>query len=591
MMTSPCAETAAAPADPRPAAIRALLEDNCIVLVGMMGSGKSSIGQKLAQRLGLKFVDADAEIAAAAGMSIPEIFAKFGEGYFRDGERRVLCRLLNGGPLVLATGGGAFLDPRTRRRIAERGVSIWFDADHETLLRRVRRKGDRPLLHTEDPAATLRRLMDERNPLYATADLKLVSQDVPHEAMVEQTLALLADRLPTLAFGARRPLEDLPTSMNHFAPRREEPLHRETVRVDLGPRSYDILIGSGLLGEAGERIAALAPGAACAVVTDSNVATLYLQPLRASLEASGLRSTAIVVDPGEGSKSLAVFGRVLEEALAAKIERRDVVIALGGGVVGDLAGFVSASLRRGCRFVQIPTTLLAQVDSSVGGKTGINSPQGKNLIGAFHQPSLVLADIDTLETLPEREFRAGYAEILKYGLIRDRQFFDWLEADGEAVFSGKPEQSCAIAVSCEMKACIVGSDETEQGERALLNLGHTFGHALERLVGYDARRLVHGEGVAIGLAQAYRFSHRLGLCNGQDALRVERHLERVGLPTRLSDIPDFSADAEAILEAMQQDKKVERGALTFVLAREIGGAFVAKNVDAKEVLAFLKSEM
>ncbi len=591
MMTSPCAETAAAPADPRPAAIRALLEDNCIVLVGMMGSGKSSIGQKLAQRLGLKFVDADAEIAAAAGMSIPEIFAKFGEGYFRDGERRVLCRLLNGGPLVLATGGGAFLDPRTRRRIAERGVSIWFDADHETLLRRVRRKGDRPLLHTEDPAATLRRLMDERNPLYATADLKLVSQDVPHEAMVEQTLALLADRLPTLAFGARRPLEDLPTSMNHFAPRREEPLHRETVRVDLGPRSYDILIGSGLLGEAGERIAALAPGAACAVVTDSNVATLYLQPLRASLEASGLRSTAIVVDPGEGSKSLAVFGRVLEEALAAKIERRDVVIALGGGVVGDLAGFVSASLRRGCRFVQIPTTLLAQVDSSVGGKTGINSPQGKNLIGAFHQPSLVLADIDTLETLPEREFRAGYAEILKYGLIRDRRFFDWLEADGEAVFSGKPEQSCAIAVSCEMKACIVGSDETEQGERALLNLGHTFGHALERLVGYDARRLVHGEGVAIGLAQAYRFSHRLGLCNGQDALRVERHLERVGLPTRLSDIPDFSADAEAILEAMQQDKKVERGALTFVLAREIGGAFVAKNVDAKEVLAFLKSEM
>ena len=561
------------------------------MLVGMMGSGKSSVGQKLAQRLGLKFVDADAEIAAAAGMSIPEIFSKFGEGYFRDGERRVLCRLLNGGPLVLATGGGAFLDPRTRRRIAERGVSIWFDADHETLLRRVRRKADRPLLQTEDPAGTLRRLMDERNPVYATADLKLFSQDVPHDAMVEQTLALLAERLPTLAFGARRPLEDLPTSMNHYAPRREEPLHLETVRVDLGPRSYDILIGSGLLKEAGERMAALAPGAACAIVTDSNVAPLYLQPLQASLEASGLRSTAIVVEPGEGSKSLPVFGRVLEAALAAKIERRDVVIALGGGVVGDLAGFVSASLRRGCRFVQIPTTLLAQVDSSVGGKTGINSPQGKNLIGAFHQPSLVLADIDTLESLPEREFRAGYAEILKYGLIRDRRFFDWLEADGEAVFSGKPEQICAIAVSCEMKACIVGSDETEQGERALLNLGHTFGHALERLVDYDARRLVHGEAVAIGLAQAYRFSHRLGLCNGQDTTRVERHLERVGLPTRISDIPDFGADAEAILEVMQQDKKVERGALTFVLAREIGGAFVAKNVDAKEVLAFLKSEM
>jgi shikimate kinase/3-dehydroquinate synthase len=591
MTTSSCAETTLAPADARPATIRALLEDNCIVLVGMMGSGKSSIGQKLAHRLGLKFVDADAEIAAAAGMSIPEIFAKFGEGYFRDGERRVLYRLLNGGPLVLATGGGAFLDPRTRRRIAERGVSIWFDAAHETLLRRVRRKGDRPLLQTEDPAATLRRLMDERNPVYATADLRVVSHDVPHDAMVEQTLALLAERLPTLAFGAKRPLEDLPTSMTHFAPRREEPLHRESVRVDLGPRSYDIFIGSGLLKEAGEQIAALAAGAACAIVTDSNVAPLYLKPLQASLEACGLRSTAIVVEPGEASKSLAVLGRVLDEALAAKIERRDVVIALGGGVVGDLAGFVAASLRRGCRFVQIPTTLLAQVDSSVGGKTGINSLHGKNLIGAFHQPSLVLADIDTLETLPERELRAGYAEIVKYGLIRDRRFFEWLEADGEAVFSGKPEQICAIAVSCQMKACIVGGDETEQGDRALLNLGHTFGHALERLVAYDSKRLVHGEGVAIGLAQAFRFSHRLGLCNGLDATRVERHLERVGLPTRISDIPDFSADAETVLEAMRQDKKVERGALTFVLAREIGGAFVAKNVEAKEVLAFLKSEV
>ncbi len=591
MTTSSCAETTLAPADARPAAIRAHLADNCIVLVGMMGSGKSSIGQKLAHRLGLKFVDADAEIVAAAGMSIPEIFAKFGEGYFRDGERRVLYRLLNGGPLVLATGGGAFLDPRTRRRIAERGVSIWFDADHETLLRRVRRKGDRPLLQTEDPASTLRRLMDERNPVYATADLRVVSQDVPHDAMVEQTLTLLAERLPTLAFGAKRPLEDLPTSMTHFLPRREEPLHRETVRVDLGPRSYDIFIGSGLLKEAGEQIATLAAGAACAIVTDSNVAPLYLQPLQSSLEACGLRSTAIVVKPGEASKSLAVFGRVLDEALAAKIERRDVVIALGGGVVGDLAGFVAASLRRGCRFVQIPTTLLAQVDSSVGGKTGINSPHGKNLIGAFHQPSLVLADIDTLETLPERELRAGYAEIVKYGLIRDRRFFEWLEADGEAVFSGKPEQICAIAVSCQMKACIVGGDETEQGDRALLNLGHTFGHALERLVAYDTKRLVHGEGVAIGLAQAFRFSHRLGLCNGQDATRVERHLERVGLPTRISDIPDFSADAETALEAMRQDKKVERGALTFVLAREIGGAFVAKNVEAKEVLAFLKSEL
>jgi shikimate kinase/3-dehydroquinate synthase len=363
------------------------------------------------------------------------------------------------------------------------------------------------------------------------------------------------------------------------------------VRVALGERSYDIVIGSGLLAQAGARIAEVAPGAACAIVTDKNVAGHYLAPLQESLAAQGLRSAAIVVEPGEASKSLAVFGRVLEEALAAKIERRDLIVALGGGVVGDLAGFAAASLRRGCRFVQIPTSLLAQVDSSVGGKTGVNSPQGKNLIGAFHQPSLVLADIDTLTTLPERELRAGYAEIVKYGLIGDRRFFEWLEADSDAIFNGKAEQICAVAVSCETKACIVGRDETEQGDRALLNLGHTFGHALERLVNYDSAKLVHGEGVAIGMAQAFRFSQRLGLCDGQDVTRVERHLERVGLPTRTGDMPDFSAGAEAILDAMFQDKKVERGALTFVLARGIGQAFVAKRVDAKEVLSFLQSEI
>jgi shikimate kinase/3-dehydroquinate synthase len=353
--------------DARPAEIRARLKDCCIVLVGMMGSGKSAIGQKLAQRLGLKFVDADAEVVAAAGMPIPEIFQKYGEGYFRDGERRVLARLLNGGPLVLATGGGAFLDPRTRQRVAERGVSIWFDAEYETLLKRVRRKGDRPLLQTADPAATLRRLMDERYPVYATADIRVLSRDVPQEAMVEETLDALARTLPTLAFGPARPPKEEPTHMDHFVPRPDAPLHHEKVRVALGERSYDIVIGSGLLAQAGARIAEVAPGAACAIVTDKNVAGHYLAPLQESLAAQGLRSAAIVVEPGEASKSLAVFGRVLEEVLAAKIERRDLIVALGGGVVGDLAGFAAASLRRGCRFVQIPTSLLAQVDSSVGG--------------------------------------------------------------------------------------------------------------------------------------------------------------------------------------------------------------------------------
>jgi len=583
-----------APPDPRLAAIRAALKDHCIVLIGMMGSGKSAIGQRLAARLGLRFVDADAEIVAAARMSIPEIFAKYGEGYFRDGERRVMLRLLNNGPAVLATGGGAFLDPRTRRRIAERGVSIWFDADHETLLRRVRRKSDRPLLQTADPAATLRRLMDERYPVYAHADIRVVSRDTPQDTMVDETLDALAERLPTLDLGARHNAMEAQMIMTHFPPRpqpSDAPLHHENVRVALGARSYDILIGAGLLAEAGEKIAAVAPGAACAIVTDANVARLHLPALEDSLKAAGVRYSTIVVEPGEGSKSLSVFGRVCEEAIAARIERRDVIVALGGGVVGDLSGFVAASLRRGARFVQIPTTLLAQVDSSVGGKTGINSPQGKNLIGAFHQPSLVLADVDTLATLPPREFRAGYAEVVKYGLIGDRRFFEWLEADGDAIFHGKPEQICAIAVSCESKAAIVARDETEQGDRALLNLGHTFGHAFERLVDYDSARLVHGEGVAIGLALALRFSQRLGLCAGQDALRVERHLSSLGLPTRISDIPGASFTADAIMDAMYQDKKVERGALTFILLRGIGAAFVAKSVDPADARAFLQSEL
>jgi len=587
-----------APPDERTAAIRALLGARSVVLVGMMGSGKSAIGQRLAARLGLPFKDADTEIvAAAAGMSIPEIFAKYGEGYFRDGERRVIMRLLNSGPMVLALGGGAFIDPRTRERIAERGVSIWFDADHETLLKRVRRKNDRPLLQTADPAETLRRLMDERYPIYALADIKVVSRDVPQDMMADETVAALFDALPGLDAARRnRQAKDFAKAMTHLQPHRahlrhDASTHQETVRVALGGRSYDILIGSGLIEKAGDHIARVAPGAACAVLTDENVARLHLPALEKSLAAKGIRFETIVVAPGEGSKSLSVFGRVCERVLAARIERRDVVVALGGGVVGDLAGFVAASVRRGARFVQIPTTLLAQVDSSVGGKTGINSPHGKNLIGAFYQPSLVLADVDALQTLPAREFRAGYAEVVKYGLLGDRRFFEWLEADAEAVFHSKPEQICAIAVSCETKATIVSRDETEQGDRALLNLGHTFGHAFERLTDYDSARLVHGEGVAVGMACAARFSARLGLCDARDAERIARHLHSVGLPTRIRDIPGWDAGAEAMLDAMYQDKKVERGALTFVLLRGVGDAFVAKSVDAGDVRGFLQDEL
>ncbi len=364
-----------------------------------------------------------------------------------------------------------------------------------------------------------------------------------------------------------------------------------TVEVDLGTRSYPIMIGPGLLDTAGQRLAAMAPGAACAIVTDRNLASLHLPHLRRSLEAAGIRHAAIEIAPGEASKCFATYAEVSDAVLAGRFERGDIVLALGGGVVGDLAGFVASTARRGMRFVQVPTSLLAQVDSSVGGKTGINSVHGKNLVGAFYQPILVLADTDCLDSLPPREFRAGYAEVAKYGLIDDEPFFAWLERSRSEIFAGGPARVEAIASSCRAKAAVVARDEHETGERALLNLGHTFGHALERLVRYDTARLVHGEAVAIGMALAFRFSVSQAHCAASDAARLEAHLAAVGLPTRIRDIPGWTGTSEAMLEAMFQDKKVVRGSLTLILAHGIGKSFVARKVDAAAVGDFLAAEL
>ena len=555
----------------RERALVTALGTRSIVLVGMMGCGKTSAGRRLAERLGLPFVDADHEIEAAHQMTIAEIFARYGEPYFRDGERRVMARLLASGPNVVATGGGAFMNEQTRGRIADSGISVWLRAEFDVLMKRVRRRPTRPLLQNPDPEGTLRRLMDERYPVYAGANVTVETRDAHFDAVVEDVMRALENYVEANAQPARPA--------------------RETVRVELSDRSYDILIGDSLIAEAGPRIAALAPKAACAIVTDENVAKVHLATLQMSLDAAGVRHSAIVAPPGESTKRYEWFERVCEGIIGAKIERRDFVVALGGGVIGDLAGFAAASVRRGVRFVQIPTTLLSQVDSSVGGKTGINSPQGKNLIGAFYQPALVLADTAALATLPEREFRAGYAEVAKYGLIDAPEFFAWLEQNWRAVFAGGPARIEAIARSCASKAAVVARDETEQGDRALLNLGHTFGHALERLVNYDGARLVHGEGVAIGMACAFRFSVQRGFCAGQDAERVAGHLRTVGLPTRIRDITGWSAGADEILDAMYQDKKVQQGSLTFILARGIGQSFIAKGVDPGEVRAFLETEL
>jgi 3-dehydroquinate synthase len=359
-----------------------------------------------------------------------------------------------------------------------------------------------------------------------------------------------------------------------------------TVPVALGSRAYDIAIGRGLLAELGTRIAALKPGASAAIVTDETVAARHLEAAEAALAAAGIRAARIVVPAGEASKSWDKLQDVCDRLLGARIERNDVVIALGGGVVGDLTGFAAAILRRGLDVVQVPTTLLAQVDSSVGGKTGINSRHGKNLVGAFHQPILVIADTALLDTLPAREFRAGYAELAKFGMLGDAGFFAWLEANWQDVFAGGVAREHAIAVACRGKAAIVARDERETGERALLNLGHTFGHAFEAAAGFS-EKLLHGEAVALGIVCAFEFSTRLGLLPTNDAGRVAHHLAAVGLPTRLSDVPALRTSADALMSLIAQDKKVQRGKLNFILVRGIGQAFVARDIDPAQVRAFL----
>jgi 3-dehydroquinate synthase len=370
-------------------------------------------------------------------------------------------------------------------------------------------------------------------------------------------------------------------------PRTSEPI---VVPVALGARAYEIIIGRGLIASLGKGIEALRGGAKVAIVTDATVAQHHLAATEAVLKSAGIESSAIVVPPGEASKCYATFAKVCEQVIAARIERGDLVLALGGGVIGDLAGFVAACVRRGIDFVQVPTTLLAQVDSSVGGKTGIDSPQGKNLIGAFHQPILVVADTALLDTLSSREFRAGYAEVAKYGLLGDAAFFAWLEANWQDVFSGGRAREHAIAICCRAKAAIVARDERETGERALLNLGHTFGHALEAACGFS-ERLLHGEAISLGMVLAFEFSARRALTNAGEAERARAHLAAVGLPTHMKDVPGGAPSVDQLMDLIAQDKKVKRGKLTFILVRGIGRAFVEHDVDAADVRAFLAEKL
>lgn len=365
----------------------------------------------------------------------------------------------------------------------------------------------------------------------------------------------------------------------------------ETVHVPLEGRAYDIRIGQGLVARAGDEIAPLLNRPRVAVITDETVAELHLETLRIALGAAGIEISALSLPPGEATKSWNGLTKAVEWLLAERIERRDLVLALGGGVIGDLAGFAAAILRRGVRYVQIPTTLLAQVDSSIGGKTAINSPAGKNLIGAFHQPALVLADLTLLDTLSSRNFLGGYGEVVKCGLLGDAEFFEWLEKNAPAMAAGDTAaRAHAVRRSCEMKAAIVAEDETEEGVRAHLNLGHTFCHALEAATGYSDR-LLHGEGVAIGCALAFELSARLGLCSQEDPSRVRAHLKNMGMKTDLADIQGDLPKADALLDLMAQDKKVIDGRLRFILARGIGAAFVAEDVPKETVFNLLEDAL
>jgi 3-dehydroquinate synthase len=386
--------------------------------------------------------------------------------------------------------------------------------------------------------------------------------------------------------------EGLTVTQSDLSSRRDGREQIAKVPVELADRRYEVLIGPGLLNAAADLIAERVGAVRCGIVTDRHIAARHLAPIETSLKAAGRHAGTIVLEPGEATKSMTQLAEVADALLDMGLERSDLVIALGGGVIGDLAGFAASVIRRGVRYVQIPTSLLAQVDSSVGGKTAVNSRLGKNLIGAFHQPSLVLADTDALSTLPAREMRAGYAEVVKYGLLGDRPFYDWLEAHHGSLFGNDVSiLSEAVQRSVAAKAAIVARDETETGDRMLLNLGHTFGHALEAWAGFSDR-LLHGEAVAIGMAQAFRFSEEMELAPSGTAEMVVQHLRRVGLPTRVADIPGSDKPTAAeLIRLMGQDKKVRQGRLTFILVRGIGDAFITRDVEMDRLAAFMEREV
>lgn len=519
-----------------------------VILIGMMGSGKTTVGRLLAKQLGKTFIDSDEEIQRRTGVTIPHIFDVEGEAGFRQRESAVLEDLSVRGDLVLATGGGAILSAHNRAILKAGGTVVYLKSSVHDLWQRTRHDTNRPLLQTADPRAKLQELFEQRDPLYAE-----IADIVMHTG--KQSVHVLLQRL-------QQRLYEL-----HARSKSGDDESMKTLSVGLAERSYPIHIGNDLLGNS-ELLLPYLSRKRAVVVSNTTVAPLYLQRLTEVLAQHQIQVESIVLPDGEQYKNSESMNVIYDALLRSRCERSTPIIALGGGVIGDMAGFAAASYLRGVPFIQIPTTLLSQVDSSVGGKTGINHPLGKNMIGAFYQPLVVLADVATLDTLPDKELRAGVAEVIKYGLIRDLPFLEWLETNVEKLLARDKEAlRYAIARSCQNKAEVVGADERESGERALLNLGHTFGHAIENGMGYGA--WLHGEAVAAGTIMATDLSHRLGWLCADDVARVRKLFERAGLP-----IIGPKLGVEKYMQLMGLDKKVADGKIRFVLLKSLGNAVI-----------------
>jgi 3-dehydroquinate synthase len=544
-------------------------KNNNIFLVGLMGAGKTTIGRLLARRLDMTFIDSDHEIEARTGATIPWIFEIEGEASFRRREADVIRELTASRGIVLATGGGAVLDPASRALLAERGTVIYLRASVSSILQRTAHDKNRPLLQTADPRRKLEDLTAQREPLYREiADIVIDTGRPNVQSMVQTILDQLAEQASAHARSNAK------TTMNEQA--------SISLNVELGDRSYPIAIGRGLLDDASLLNRHIGGSGKVAIVTNTTVAPLYLDKVAAPLRAAGREIVPIVLPDGEEYKNWESLNLVFDALLANKCDRKTTLVALGGGVVGDMTGFAAATYMRGVPFVQIPTTLLAQVDSSVGGKTGINHPLGKNMIGAFYQPRAVIADTATLDTLPDRELSAGLAEVIKHGAILDAGFFDWIEANvGKLVARDHAALAHAIARSCEIKADVVARDEREGGLRAVLNFGHTFGHAIEAGMGYGA--WLHGEAVGCGMVMAADLSHRLGLIDAATVARVRALVQAAGLPVVAPDL-----GLERWIELMEVDKKNEGGAIKFILLKPLGSPSIT-NAPREQLEATLKA--